>query len=133
MHSLSLRLGAALLALLLAAPVAAETLQDQLTAQLRAQGYHSITASSTWLGRLRVMALIGNERREIVINPYTGEILRDYQGPVILTADQGTRGRARDGAVAAADATASTVTRDVQDIVKQEALGDTADPQADTE
>ena len=133
MHSLSLRLAATLVAMLLAAPVAAETLQDQLTAQLRAQGYHSITASSTWLGRLRVMALIGNERREIVINPYTGEILRDYQGPVIVTADQGARGGARDAAVAAADATATTVTRDVQDIVKQEALGDTADPQAEAE
>ncbi|HBD90065.1 MAG TPA: hypothetical protein DC061_05405 [Gemmobacter sp.] len=130
LRRLTLTLGALCV---LATPLAAETLQDQLAAQLRAQGYHSITTSSTWLGRLRIVALIDGARREIVMNPYTGEILRDYQGPEILTAGGGSRGTTRDVASAAADTAASTVVRDVQDIVKQEALSDPARDGGSTE
>ena len=56
----------------------AETLVDQVTRQLAAQGYTEITVSKTWLGRIRVEASGGTATREIILNPRTGEILRDY-------------------------------------------------------
>lgn len=62
------------------APAFAQSFEESLVAQLREQGYASIVVSRTWLGRLRIDATMGEARREIVINPSTGEILRDYQG-----------------------------------------------------
>ncbi|WP_149141001.1 hypothetical protein [Gemmobacter caeruleus] len=67
------------LGLLAASPALSETVADVLTRQLRDQGYLRVEATYTWLGRLRVIARRGDLRREIVINPNTGEILRDYQ------------------------------------------------------
>lgn len=67
-----------LLALLAALPAAAGTLEQELTRQLRLQGYGQIQISRTWLGRLRLQARSGDLLREIVVNPNTGEILRDY-------------------------------------------------------
>lgn len=40
-------------------------------------GYTDITASRTFLGRVQIQARQGLMRREIVINPRTGEVLRD--------------------------------------------------------
>lgn len=77
-----------ILGLLLAGPVAAATVDEVITAQLRAQGYRIDEVSYTLLGRIYIGASMGNLRRELVINPRTGEILRDYQG-VILQADGG--------------------------------------------
>jgi hypothetical protein len=46
--------------------------------QLARQGYVEFEVSRTLLGRIRIVALGPNgERREIVFNPATGEILRD--------------------------------------------------------
>lgn len=46
--------------------------------QLARQGYVEFEVSRTLLGRIRVVAFApGGERREIVFNPATGEILRD--------------------------------------------------------
>lgn len=65
----------------LAAPAAAQTLppEQQLIERLRASGYTTIEARRTFLGRIRIEAAHpdGTER-EIVLNPRTGEILRDY-------------------------------------------------------
>jgi len=58
---------------LLASPI-----EDFLLRELRAQGYTEFTISTTWLGRLRILALSPKYRREIIANPRTGEILRDY-------------------------------------------------------
>jgi hypothetical protein len=72
------------LASLLAAAVAgagtafAGSVVDEVVAQLRDQGFTDIKISTTFLGRTRVLALGNNLRREIIINPRTGEILRDY-------------------------------------------------------
>lgn len=66
------------LALLAATPAGAGTLEQELTQQLQAQGYGQVQASRTWLGRLRLQARAGDLMREIVVNPNTGEILRDY-------------------------------------------------------
>lgn len=56
----------------------ARTVEQQLLASLRAQGYVILEQGYTFLGRLRVVAENGEFRREIVVNPGTGEILRDY-------------------------------------------------------
>ena len=47
-------------------------------AELVEDGYRNITVAKTWLGRLRFIAVRPGARREIVVNPATGEILRDY-------------------------------------------------------
>lgn len=62
----------------LAMPVAAQTVQDALIAQLTAQGYSEIEVSRTFLGRVRIEAYGNGIEREIILNPSSGEILRDY-------------------------------------------------------
>ena len=52
--------------------------QDLVTAALRDQGFEVTLVHWTWLGRIRIIAVSDDIRREIVINPNTGEILRDY-------------------------------------------------------
>ncbi len=56
----------------------ADGMVDTLVVQLRRQGYGSIDISRTWLGRTRILAISNTYRREIILNPRTGEILRDY-------------------------------------------------------
>ncbi len=56
----------------------AQTVEQQLVASLQAQGYMILEQGYTFLGRLRIVAENGVFRREIVVNPGTGEILRDY-------------------------------------------------------
>jgi hypothetical protein len=50
---------------------------DKIIRRLRKQGYTDITTSRTLLGRVRILAWRGGESREIILNPHTGEILRD--------------------------------------------------------
>ena len=56
----------------------AQSVQDQIVSQLRDQGFSEISLQRTWLGRVRVIARRDDLRRELVFNPQTGEILRDY-------------------------------------------------------
>ncbi|MEL6573415.1 MAG: hypothetical protein AAFQ64_17275 [Pseudomonadota bacterium] len=63
--------------LLIPLSAAAQSVEDQVATQLRTQGYDVITMSRTLLGRLRVLAQSEEFERELVINPTTGEILRD--------------------------------------------------------
>ncbi|PTQ74418.1 hypothetical protein [Celeribacter persicus] len=65
---------------LITAPALAQSASvvDQVIAQLKAQGYSRITMGRTLLGRTRIVAENDTMRREIIINPATGEILRDY-------------------------------------------------------
>jgi hypothetical protein len=59
----------------------AQNYADRIVRQLRAQGYTGITVSNTWLGRTRIVAQSADGSREIIIDPRTGEILRDlWQG-----------------------------------------------------
>ena len=52
---------------------------DAVVQQLRQQGYVGFTVSRTLLGRVQVIAEAPDgTQREIVFNPSTGEILRDY-------------------------------------------------------
>lgn len=74
-----LKLAGLVLGLALAGgPVLAQSLQDSLIAQLRTQGFVEFQVSQTLLGRLRIVAIGPDYRREIVLNPSSGEILRDY-------------------------------------------------------
>lgn len=78
---------------------AAQSVQEQIVTQLQAQGFSDITLERTWLGRIRVTALRDDLRRELVFNPQTGEILRDYwradddnDGPRLLNPGGGSNG-----------------------------------------
>lgn len=84
-------------------PAFAEPMADSLTRQLKAQGYTQIETGYTWLGRLQVVARRGGHQREIVINPNTGEILRDYQQNIPSYANAGNGGGGRAGVNATAD------------------------------
>ena len=64
-------------------PVQANPVQDRLVAGLRAQGYVILEDGFTFLGRLRIVAENDRMHREIVVNPGTGEVLRDYA--ILLT------------------------------------------------
>ena len=61
----------------------AGTVEQKLLASLQAQGYVVVEQSYTFLGRLHVVARIGDVQREIVVNPGTGEVLRDTSVTVI--------------------------------------------------
>lgn len=50
---------------------------DRLIADLRAQGYAEVEVRRSWLGRVIIEAEAPGREREIVMNPHTGEILRD--------------------------------------------------------
>ncbi len=78
------KLLAGLLLLTLCGPALARTVEDRLISGLRSQGYVIVEDSFTWLGRLRIVAENAQYHREIVVNPETGEVLRDY---VVLLVD----------------------------------------------
>lgn len=62
-----------------AGAASAQSPADSVVQQLREQGYVEFAVSRTLLGRTRVTAIAPNGgQREIVFNPATGEILRDY-------------------------------------------------------
>ena len=70
-------IGAVLAGLVLAAPAWAEGFADAIIRQLQAQGFTEFSTSRTLLGRTRIVASGAAGSREIVLNPATGEILRD--------------------------------------------------------
>ena len=59
-------------------PALAASYAEQIIAELRSQGYARIEVSRTLLGRTRIEADSAEHHREIIVNPRTGEILRDY-------------------------------------------------------
>ena len=69
-----------IVALFFAAPVQAEghTLHDRVVQVLVDDGYLEIRISRTWLGRTRFVGTNEVSRREIIINPNTSVVLRDY-------------------------------------------------------
>lgn len=71
-------LGLSLAAFALAVgPVFAGSYSDDVVAQLKRRGFNRITVGRTFLGRIRIVAVGNGGRREIILNPKTGEILRD--------------------------------------------------------
>lgn len=58
-------------------PALAQEYDTQIVQALQEQGYRDISTERTWLGRVRIVAETSDGRREIVLNPNNGEILRD--------------------------------------------------------
>lgn len=58
---------------------------DKVEAELRQQGFAQLSVTTTLLGRTRIIALSPTQKREIVVNPHTGEILRDYTTDMLGT------------------------------------------------
>ena len=61
----------------------ADSYSDNIVVQLRQQGFLTIEVKRTWLGRVRILASSADAQREIILNPRTGEILRDFWQPLI--------------------------------------------------
>ena len=68
------------LAILAAAPALADghTVRDRVVGELIEDGYTEIRISRTILRRLRFVGENQETRREIVVHPVTGVVLRDY-------------------------------------------------------
>ncbi len=60
-----------------ASGVMADAVGDDIARQLRRRGYSDINVTRTLLGRVRVTGRRGMLEREIIVNPNSGEILRD--------------------------------------------------------
>lgn len=69
--------GVVIAGLVMASTAHAQEFADVIVAQLRADGFSEIATEQTWLGRTRIVASGAEGKREIVVNPNTGEILRD--------------------------------------------------------
>jgi hypothetical protein len=54
---------------------------DDIIAEIRDQGFEIVRVQETWLGRVRIVAQDESFRREVVIDPTTGEIRRDLLVP----------------------------------------------------
>jgi hypothetical protein len=54
---------------------------DDITAEIRDQGFRITRVQRTLLGRVRIIGLSDDYRREVVIDPTTGEIRRDLLIP----------------------------------------------------
>ena len=76
-----------------ATPLYAQNYEQAILAQLRQDGYEQITVTTTLLGRIRFVAGGAQGQREIVLNPRTGEVLRD----VLLLASQADDGGSSGG------------------------------------
>jgi hypothetical protein len=70
-----------LLGAALSGPAAAQDIVSRIVNQLRGQGFASIIEERTLLGRVRILADRTDGQREIIVNPSTGEILRDLWVP----------------------------------------------------
>jgi hypothetical protein len=78
-----------------AAPARAEIWEDLVVEALVDQGYEVSMIHRTMLGRVRIVAISETLRREIVLNPHTGEVLRDYSS-ILPTSTHSAPRRERD-------------------------------------
>lgn len=98
-----------LLCIFLAAPALAGPVEDSIVRQLRDQGFGQIEIERTFLGRVRIVARSEKLEREIVVDPRTGEILRDYwvehgkNRPVVLFDPAGSDERGKTGDIGVND------------------------------
>lgn len=76
-------------------PASATERVDQIVQALRREGYTRIEISRTWLGRTRILASGGSGQREIVVQPATGEVLRDIESESESEDDDSGQGRGR--------------------------------------
>lgn len=66
----------------LGSPAMAEGVADSIVRQLKRLGFRTVSQERTLLGRVRIVAKRKDGQREIIVNPKTGEILRDLWIPV---------------------------------------------------
>ncbi|KHQ50477.1 hypothetical protein [Mameliella alba] len=64
--------------LLCTPPAMAQSYRDRVIQSLTDQGFSNFRVRRTWLGYDQIIALGPDGRREVVLNPSTGAILRDY-------------------------------------------------------
>lgn len=88
--------GAVLAGLVLAMPAHADDFGAAVMRQLQEQGFTEFDMTRTLLGRLRIVATGAAGQREIVLNPLTGEILRDLWLRRDDDGDGGNGGRSSD-------------------------------------
>ncbi len=69
-------------------PALAGPYDDNVVAQLTSQGFGHIATERTWLGRVRITAERTDGQREIILNPKSGEILRDLWNPTDASSTQ---------------------------------------------
>ena len=67
----------------LTAAAQTQTPQDRIISLLDSQGFEIQKLSRTLLGRVRVISVSEDLRRETVFNPATGHILRDILRPLV--------------------------------------------------
>lgn len=91
----------------------AETVDQAVVAQLQQQGYTSVKVSTTWLGRIVIRARLDGGHREIVINPKTGEILRDYSSNAMVLVQDDNDNDGDSSVVASSGTTAAVTATDV--------------------
>jgi hypothetical protein len=68
-------------AAILSGPVLAQDYVASVISQLERMGFRIVRQERTLLGRVRIVGTRGDGRREIIINPNSGEILRDFWSP----------------------------------------------------
>lgn len=69
----------ALAVFLFTGPAMAEDFVAPIVSQLKRDGYSNIVVEYTFLGRVQIRATHDGLSREVVVNPRTGEILRDLR------------------------------------------------------
>ncbi|MEO0487116.1 MAG: hypothetical protein AAF092_14525 [Pseudomonadota bacterium] len=70
-----------------ATPAVAQSVDEEVIRQLRAQGYTEFDVRRTWLGRVRILASVGDEEREIILHPSNGSVLYDSLAGVFAARD----------------------------------------------
>lgn len=65
--------------------------EDDLALRLRQEGFRITERKRTWLGRIKIRARNGKTLREVVLDPTSGEVLRDYSED--LSTEQSRSGR----------------------------------------
>ncbi len=53
--------------------------EAEIISQLKSQGYHLVEREKTWLGRIVLEFESKTHEREIIVNPNTGAVIRDYK------------------------------------------------------
>jgi len=61
----------------------AEGVAEDIVRQLKRLGFRGVAQERTLLGRVRIVATRSDGQREIIVNPKTGEILRDLWTPAV--------------------------------------------------
>lgn len=92
----------------LAQTAAPQTAQERIITALHSEGYTVLQQERTFLGRMWLLVENDTLRREIVFNPGTGEILRDYS--VLLASLDAQQRQRRNAAGNVISSTAATTT-----------------------